>query len=710
MKWLRAFDDVGAWSRRLVDVQRALAITACLIPLGSAVTVGCSGEAQLANAISLDQDAAPSAGNLVLCEPGDSQRCSVTLRQQTDLLSCYQGVKYCQDDGTWGECVEGDEVPDSGLQEQEYHGYARYLPSKGLRALTALTPGDCNDLCDPDCRTLLQPTPGAGASGYQAGQQAVSCGHNVCTVDDDAPLSTGCCTNPSDPNCCITKICAKDAFCCQTGWDQDCVDLMYTECLGRPPPFGLCDFGVYSEQGILTRNRPSSGAAIGSKGNITMGTDANPSMIVAGGNLDIKSPNGKNVNTTGGVWVTGNVTAENGANATYTGSWNVGGYIDLNNGNTVVGKVNARGYVTELNITGDARSGSTFTSVGGTGARVANSNHAAPVIQLPASIPTLPKPPVLANGSCPGGTNYTVDNGVRTLTPGNYGTITMQNAAKLTLDGPGTYTFTVLNANSLNSGGIQIGKTAAGGYTLIVCGAVSVGNNATIINYTGNAANNTDKPVMVDSSRFVMYAGSTVTFGTDGKFVGVLIAPNNKVTVADRTTVKGAIWAKNFESGTDMNAAGISAAACEALNIPGSAPVTNACTITTVIQAPLTIDEYQYEADCPIATTARWKNLTWVTTVPTSSQIEFKAKVAATEAGLASATYTSVGIAKTGSPNTTTCSLSGPSPSCPVALTNKLNLGDHQGQFLALRIERNSTGGMPQIQDWQVSYTCRYSE
>jgi hypothetical protein len=678
----------------------------------SGATCGCSGDGPILTTVNLDDLNGPDAATAEVrrCEPGDESECSFSLRQEEDLISCFQGVKHCQPDGTWGRCAEPDAVLSSGLEPQSLHGFARYLPTKDLQALTSLTPSDCNDLCDPDCKTLLQPTPGPGSSGYQSGQQAVSCGHDVCTVDDDSPLSTACCS-PGDTNCCITKICAKDAYCCQTGWDQDCVDLMYTECLGRPPPFGLCDFGVYSEQGILTKNRPSAGSAIGSKGNITMGTDASPSMIVAGGSLDIKSPNGKNIQTTGGVWVGGNVTAENGAGATYTGNWNVGGFIDLNNGNTVVGTVNARGYVTELAINGNAKSGSTFTSVTGTGTRTANSNHAAPVIQLPAALPVLPKPPVLANGTCPGGTSYTVDNGVRTLTPGNYGAITMQNAAKLTLDGPGTYTFTTFTASSLNNGGLQIGKNAnAGTYTVIVCGAVSLGNFATIINHTGNPAVQTDKPVMVDPARLIFYAGSTVTFGTDGKFVGVLIAPNNKVTVADRTTVKGAIWAKNFESGTDMMAAGISTSACEALSIPGSGPVTNSCTITSVIQAPLTIDEYQYKAVCPVAMTARWKTLTWVTTVPTSSQIEFKAKVAATEVGLSSSTYTSVGVAKQGTPNTTTCSASGPSPTCPVALTTKLSLGSHQGQYLALRIERDSTGGMPQIQDWKVNYTCEYHE
>lgn len=696
------------WLANLVE--SSFLFVAVATVLGGAVA--CADDGRLKKSADLDEtrDAAPPPKETVACEPGEDRECSVTLRQANDLISCFKGVQYCDDDGTWSQCVEGELALESGLKRQNDRELAAYLPSKGLQALTTLTPTNCNDSCDPGCLTLLQPAPGPGASGYQSGQQALSCAHDVCTVDDDSPLSAGCCS-PGDMNCCIPKVCAKDAFCCQTGWDQDCVNLMYTECLGRPPPFSLCDFGVYSEQGLITKNRPSAGAAMGSKGNITMGTDATPNMIVAGGNLDIKSPNGKNVTTSGGVWVGGYVTAENGGGATYTGDWNVGSYIDLNGGNTIVGKVNARGAISKVAITGDAKSGGTFTSVTGTGARVANSTHAAPVIQMPAALPAMPKPPVLANGNCPAGTSYTVDGGVRTLTPGNYGTLTMKNTAKLTLDGPGTYTFAAFDAIMITNGGIQIGKNAnAGVYTVVVCGAMSLGNFTTIINHTGNPATATDKPVMVDPGRLVLYVGSTVTFGTDAKFVGVLIAPNGKVTVADRTTVKGAIWAKNFESGTDMAAVGISKAACEALNIPGTAPAVNMCTLTTVIQAPLTIDEYQYKANCPVATTARWKTLTWASTVPTGSQIEFKAKVAATEAALASATYTSVGVAKPGTPNTTTCSGTGPAPTCPVGLTSKLSLGTHQGQFLSLRIERDPTGGMPTIQDWKVNYTCVFAE
>lgn len=701
---------LGALLRSLANLGalRQLAAFAALAAVVGA-TVGCADDGPLKKPADLDEtrDSAPPPKETVACDPGEERECSVTVRQPNDLISCFKGVQYCEDDGTWSQCVEGELALESGLDRKKDRELAAYLPSKGLQALTNLTPTDCHDSCDPGCLTLVHPAPAPGGSGYQGGGQAVSCAHDVCTVDDDSPLVAACCS-PGDNNCCIPKVCAKDASCCTTGWDQDCVNLMYTECLGRPPPFSLCDFGVYGQDALTTANRPSAGAAMGSKGKITMGTDGAPSMIVAGGDLDIKSPNGKNITTPGGVWVGGKVTAENGGGAKYTGDWNVGGTINLTGNNTIVGKVNARGAISNATINGDAKSGGTFTNVTGTGTRTSNSNHPAPVIQMPVSLPSLPT-------TCPGGTNYVVDTSpvtVLTLQPGNYGNLEMRNGVKVTLDGPGTYTFKKLDAIMLTSGGLQIGKNAtAGVYTVVVCGDVTFGNNMFIINHTGNAASAADKPLLVDPGRFVLYAGGLNNrIDTNAQFVGVLIAPNGKVTVADRATIKGAIWAKSFQAGTDMAALGISKAACEALNIPNTGPAVNMCSITTVIQAPLTIDEYQYKANCPVATTARWKTLTWASTVPAGSQIEFKAKVAASEAALANATYTSVGVAKTTPTNTTTCSGTGPAPMCPVALTSKLNLGTHQGQYLALRIERDSTGGMPAIQDFKVNYTCVFAE
>src|SRR5690606_4950751 len=90
-------------------------------------------------------------------------------------------------------------------------------------------------------------------------------------------------------------------------------------------------------------------------------------------------------------------------------------------------------------INGNAYAGGsigTYPLVSGT--KNSGSGHAPPVISIPAAIPDLPR-------TCPGGTSYTIDNNTRTLAPGNYGSIRMQNGAKLVLNGEGTYTFTSID-------------------------------------------------------------------------------------------------------------------------------------------------------------------------------------------------------------------------------------------------------------------------
>jgi hypothetical protein len=123
-----------------------------------------------------------------------------------------------------------------------------------------------------------------------------------------------------------------------------------------------------------------------------------------------------------------------------------------------------------------------------------------------------------------------------------------------------------------------------------------------------------------------------------------------------------------------------------------------------------TATEYEYEAECPRGSSALWKHLLWESSVPAGSSITFSAKVGDDLADLAGQSYEVVGTAEPGPPDTTTCGITGPSPLCPVELTDELGLGSVQGQFLSLRIESDASGGAPTVTDWTVSYTCRYDE
>lgn len=124
---------------------------------------------------------------------------------------------------------------------------------------------------------------------------------------------------------------------------------------------------------------------------------------------------------------------------------------------------------------------------------------------------------------------------------------------------------------------------------------------------------------------------------------------------------------------------------------------------------PVTV-EYEYTATCPEDSSPRWGSLIWTTDAPGTSTIEFSAKTASTSAGLSSESYVLVGTAASAPVDTSTCSVSGPGPACPVDLTAALDLPQSQDGFLALKIELLPTTDSPVLQDWEIRYTCVYDQ
>jgi hypothetical protein len=56
--------------------------------------------------------------------------------------------------------------------------------------------------------------------------QCSSCPHATCSIGGTAqPFTAGC-----DGGICVTAVCAADPYCCDTDWDQLCVDAINTEC------------------------------------------------------------------------------------------------------------------------------------------------------------------------------------------------------------------------------------------------------------------------------------------------------------------------------------------------------------------------------------------------------------------------------------------------------------------------------------------------
>ncbi len=679
---------------------RSIAVVGVGLFMGAGAA--CSGDERAAPATDADDlswlESKTNASNYQgeSCEPGAERECSVTLQQEGNIVSCYRGVQYCQTDGSWGDCTDGEIT-------QEAAPIADGQAGLSLLALSTVEPSACTESCDPACMRFVESTPTLGGSSGSGGG-GNTCSHDVCSVDAQ-PLAT---TSGS----CVASVCAIDNSCCTSNWDSGCVELAYTACLNRLPPLGLCDFGVYATAGVTTANRPSAGATIGSGGDVTIGTDATPSRIIVKGNLTIQSPNGKNVTTPGGVWVGGSVNAQNGGGAKYNGDWNVGGGINLNGGNTVIGTVRARQGIQNLAITGPAYTGTSFTNVTGTGSRTAGSTHASPVIDVPTSIPT-------RSVSCTSTTDRTIEKTTVTLPPGDYRDVTLQNGTSgnpsvLVLSAGGKYTFRNLTINSgCQYCKIQLGTSLAqaGPWDVSVCQrAMLEGPNSYIAGGDGNKLTQPEKLILYVHGSDPGAWQYAAKIGNDFKFTGVLMVPNGTFRSEDRGTVNGALWAKSISAGTDLGATQISQDACKALNIPGTSPTINTCPIVTTITTPITVDELVYQAQCPDGTAARWKNLTWNSSIPTGSSVTFAAKVASSVEDLPNHAYTTVGTAAPGTPDTTTCSLFGPSPACPVALTNQLGLGYNQGQVLSLRVEGNAAGGPLSVADWKVTYTCQFAE
>lgn len=509
------------------------------------------------------------------CEEGDRRQCGFKLHQEGDIITCFRGVKYCDKDGEWGDCVDGEVTREKDPSSKEQNSRLGLPSSRNPLAVSDVDAEDCEDDCDPACMHFIEGDPDlgpppviGGLSTPFPGVEGDECAHGLCTAG--AALNADC-------DDCVDKICnqtvngiAPDSACCTTGWDSDCVAQVYTKCLNTPPPleFGLCDFGVYSLQGTTFANRPVAGASIGSKGNLTLGTDlggtannppcsagsttppgnTSPRMIVTGGDLSIPSQNGNNCKTidiTDGVYVAGSAFAQAGGGTTYKGNWHVGGTLNLSGGNSIIGNV---------------RAGSTPTGVTITGTTTAPSPP--PVINIPTTLPT-------RTVTCSGADGAITLDGGKSASKGfgNYSNVALTNGNNVLGLTPGTYTIQTLSAGGGNAGTpnvIRLVGTAADRWDISVCNNSDVQNSFEIQDSTGAK--------LTDPKRLVLYFNNNFQVGTNSHLGGIIWVPNGTFTSSNNTKVNGALWAKSVVAGTDMNTVQISKADCEGLNIPGTTP------------------------------------------------------------------------------------------------------------------------------------------
>ncbi|AKT40268.1 vWA domain-containing protein [Chondromyces crocatus] len=127
-----------------------------------------------------------------------------------------------------------------------------------------------------------------------------------------------------------------------------------------------------------------------------------------------------------------------------------------------------------------------------------------------------------------------------------------------------------------------------------------------------------------------------------------------------------------------------------------------------------TVYRQTYQADCPSGSKVQWGFLRWDTTTPSNTSVVFSAKTADTAAGIASATSHVLGTAHANPVNTQVCTMLGPSPECPVNLYTRLGeLPDARKDILELTMTMNPSSDLlsaPTIHNWEVTYSCPYSE
>ena len=547
-----------------------------------------------------------SVPNLVPCEAGQQRECGFTLSQGNGIKSCYRGVQVCTQ-GRWAKCGDGQITTEPDRDVTAFSGSA---PGYETQTLSSRTSASCNptDSCDPGCYEVAEPSPVLtynaappqlcdGAPDVAECTPQLGCAHSLCSAGSSLS-ATSCGT-------CANTVCSKYPSCCTTSWDSTCVAAAYNLCKNSPPPLGVCDFGVFSLTTLTTANAPAfNGGVIGALQDVIIDTDAAgafPSRVVTKGDLWIKNANIATASVPGGLWTQGGVLFDASSTTwTMTDGLHAGRGLYLNGGNKIAGSVyTSANYLIDGIFTAsatyniDGQAGSSITTayaVGSIASTVTvttkSTGQTVPVpdLVLPTAIPA-------PTFSCPGTTAVpTIDNGVRSLVPGNYGAVTMQNGAKLILNGPGTYTFSsIIGTNT--GGGIQIGTptNSTGNYTVIVCGQFQMGNSANIIAASADITKwNVNTPVLSDPKRLQVYVGDStaaaVSFGTDVNFTGVLSVPNGTFNSGNNnlatTVFTGTVWAKAFTVGTKFNLSQMTKADCESLGIAGSTAATpTTCTL-----------------------------------------------------------------------------------------------------------------------------------
>lgn len=493
------------------------------------------------------------------CRSGESRACAETVDQVGNRLSCYEGVEVCSA-GQWGPCQDGTVVervgPDLPLLGSSAPLRARASapttcnppwvadPSLANGGAGGASDGSFGGLhsivtaypwynpCDPTCRYFTTPPAlvpdysGGGAgpgSTWQEGSETLLTGRITALPPDVACAGDDLCdptlgVRPAACHPCVDTVCLADPYCCATDWDQTCVDKVYTLCAGvpAPPTASVCEYAVYSETTLHLGNR-----------------------------VDIK---GMPVGARGALTLD---------DAEVDGAISATGRIELRNNSKVRGDATA---ATTVDVDGTS-------AVWGTRAPgVATTMQSVPDKGL----------------ACPGGETDTVEGTgeVKTITPGNYGTITVRGGRTLVLDGAGTYNFERLHFDDGSNSRLVL--PATGTVIIDTCAELYLGNYLELRRSDGAGGSVPLTPA--EALRLLWYTeATTAKIPTDMAFFGSLVAPNASVQVFSRSPVYGLLYAQEVRVEPDIvfDTTFFSTADCQAagIDLGGTAAAAGPCPV-----------------------------------------------------------------------------------------------------------------------------------
>jgi hypothetical protein len=605
-----------------------------LSAITAVVGPACSGSDRPGLLGGLAGDGVVSRDSGAPCQTGAQKPCGVTLDLAAGVKTCYRGTQFCVE-GAWSNCQAGEVTrepnPIGGFGFDPAQRQALGLPSLSMPAHCgnghpptgsggASSGGsssgggpntaDFATECDPECMFFGEnPTDITGNGGADPGPlptvTAPTCEHGACTVG--AKMTSNC-----DP--CVASVCAAHPSCCTTAWTGQCVDWATQTCVGVTLPKTLCDFGLFSDTNLELSDRAATNVAIGAYGNVKIGADSYFTSIYATGNVTTGNFNSKSVTMTDGIHANGYIKFEASDTSKVYGNLYAGNYVDINNVD-IQGDVWATGTGTAITgagsngiITGTARSKNAILSTLTVGTRLAN--------QTGLTLPAILLPPQTAGTAiptkttdCTGTTDY-LNQATRSIGPGKYGTITINDGASnyLELKGQGVYYIKALKLGNSNRLILNLNdETYAAGWDVRICNTVGVENLFYgKVRVSGDATKgppNDSNGVLKDPKYLTIYYAGTATLkmDTDVYWTGILMAPNasvekstmnlspgaplanlpttNDINLGNRAApVNGAIWSKTTKLETDALARGIDPDVCKAMPQIVLPPVT--CPVT----------------------------------------------------------------------------------------------------------------------------------